>query len=87
MDDESLPAEETLTADCMILDDAQTILLPDAVRMQFTDADTGMQLEFPNAQQTLRVLPTLAYQSETEGVYAYADIAAPLADSNPFVWH
>lgn len=85
--DDSQPAEKTLTADCMVLDDAQTILLPDAVRMQFIDADTGMQLEFPNAQQTLRVLPTLAYQTETEGVYAYADLAAPLANSNPFVWH
>ena len=85
--DDSQPAEKTLTADCMVLDDAQTILLPDAVRMQFIDADTGMQLAFPNAQQPLHVLPTLAYQTETEGVYAYADLAAPLADSNPFVWH
>ena len=85
--DDTLPAEKTLTADCMILDDAQTILLPDAVRMQFIDADTGIMLQFPSAEQTLRVLPTLAYQTETEGVYAYADLAAPLADSNPFVWH
>ena len=85
--DDSKPAEQTLTADCMITDDAQNILLPDAVRMQFIDADTGMTLQFPNPEQMIRVLPTIAYQSETEGVYAYADIAAPLADSNPFIWH
>ena len=87
LDDETKPPVETLTADCMVTDDAQTILLPDAVRMQFRDADTGMLLQFPNAEQTIRVLPTLAYLSDTEGVYAYADIAAPLADRNPFVWH
>lgn len=87
LSDDTKPAEKTLTADCMVLDDAQTILLPDAVRMQFTDADTGALLKFPNAEQPLRVLPTLAYQTETDGVYDYADLAAPLADSNPFVWH
>ena len=38
-------AEKDIIADCVILDDAQTVLLPDDVRIELTDYDTDRRIE------------------------------------------
>lgn len=77
--------EKTLTADCVILDNAQTVLLANTARIRFDDAETAETLDFPSEENPVFLAPTIARKTEDANVYAYADLAL-CANSNPFLW-
>ena len=77
--------EKTLTADCVILDNAQTILLANTARIRFDDAETAEALDFPSEENPVFLAPTIARKTGDANVYAYADLAL-CANSNPFLW-
>ena len=76
--------EETLTADCVILDKAQTVLLGNQARFRFVDAETGELTDFPKKS------PEAGYSLS---VYVFDDSDSKTdtglvlgADSNPYIW-
>ncbi|MBQ5337676.1 MAG: dockerin type I repeat-containing protein [Oscillospiraceae bacterium] len=76
---------ETQTADCAVLENAETVLLSDKARIRFEDMDTGALLDFPSAEVPVNLSPEIAFKSAAEGIYAYVDLALR-ADSNPYFW-
>ena len=77
--------EKTLTADCVILDNAQTVLLADTARIRFRDAETSELLNIPNAQNPVWLSPTIGWKAEEANGYIYADLVL-CANSNPYLW-
>ena len=75
---------ETLSANCIITDDASAILLGNNVRIKFVDSETGDLLNFPNEKEPVMFFPTIGYKTE-DGSYIYADLALGV-DSNPYIW-
>ena len=73
----------TVTADCAIFNDAESVLLADTARISLIEYDTGKLI--PLDQNPIPLAPTVAYQSDEEGVYAYADVSL-IADKNPYLW-
>lgn len=77
--------EKRLTADCIAIDDAKTVLMKGNVRYTFKDYDTGNVLKLPNSSVKMDVSPTIGYKTDVEGVYMYADTMVT-ADINPYIW-
>lgn len=77
--------KETLTADCIILDNAQTVLLADTARIRFFDANSEKLMDIPDNENPIPLSPRIAYKTADEGVYAYPDLMLT-ADCNPFFW-
>ncbi|MBP0960621.1 MAG: hypothetical protein J5864_00595, partial [Oscillospiraceae bacterium] len=50
---------ETLSANCVITDDAGTILTENNCRLRFVDSETGKLLNFPNIKEPMCLLPTI----------------------------
>ena len=78
-------AEKSLIANCVILDNASTILLGDTARIRFRDAETNDLLSVPSASETLKLDPMIGYKTEKEGEYQYTEVEL-IANSNPFFW-
>ena len=76
---------ETQTADCAVLENAETVLLSDTARIRFEDMDTGALLDFPSKEVPVSITPEIAFKSAAEGIYAYIDLELH-ADSNPYFW-
>ena len=70
--------ERTLTADCMILDDAQTILLPEMVRIRVNDSVSGMLITAP--------VPKINPQIKVSEEGVYVDHSVGL-NANPYIWN
>ena len=78
----------TLTADCVVTDNAQTVLLPHMMRIEFTDADYGSRANVPSELEPipLQVSAELIGLAEGTDVVAALDIAPVTATRNPFIW-
>ena len=84
--DQQEPTPYTLTADCAIFDDAQSILFADITRISFIDYDTGKLIPVPVDGETFMITPTIALKNEKDGSNIYYTDLAVNADSNPFYW-
>ena len=79
------PQSYTLTADCAVIDDAQTVLLANTARIRFVNADTLEPTDIPTGNEPFQLSPIIAYKDKQKGTYEYADLEL-FADSNPFYW-
>ena len=70
--------EKTLTADCMILDDADTVLLPEMVRIIVKDAISGLPIRdhIPMIDPQIKVSEEGKYDERSVGF-----------NSNPYIWN
>ena len=84
--DQQEPTPYILTADCAILDDAQTVLLVNTARIQFINADTGELIDLPTGSEAFQFALNIAYKTDQQGVYAYVDTEDMFADRNPYIW-
>lgn len=78
--------EKTLTADCVVLDDAQTVLLANTARMTFQNYITGELLSFPNASEKIDIYPDIRYKTDDDDVNSIVDTLLQ-ADKNPYIWN
>ena len=77
--------KKKLTADCMVLDKGNTILLSGNARFRFVDSDTGKDLIHPNQSTPITLSPAFGYAPEYTGTLT--DYEHELtADSNPYIW-
>ena len=79
------PLTYTLTADCAIFDDAQTVLLANTARIRFLNADTGELIDLPTGSDAFQFALRIGYKTE-QGKYSYVDPEDLFADRNPYIW-
>gem|GEM_PF-445991 len=79
------PLTYTLTADCVILDDAQTVLLANTARIRILNADTGELIDLPTGSDAFQFALKIGYKTE-QGKYSYVDPEDLFADRNPYIW-
>ena len=79
------PTTYTMTADCAVLDNAQTVLLANTARFSIIDGETGKLVDI-DENDKIFLNPDIRYASGEEGVYASVDLAAPQMTSNPYNW-
>ena len=80
---------KTLTADCMVTDGTQNILLPHMMRIEFRDANYDARANIPSMLNPVTLAPSAMMVSIGEGqdIYTALDIAPVTADCNPFIWN
>ena len=75
-----------LTADCVIVDEGETVLLANTARIRFFTLDRGGNVElFPIQEQHISLNPTVSYKTDQENIKAIPDILL-VADTNPYFW-
>ncbi len=81
-------ATKTLTADCIVTDTTQTVLLPGMMRIVFTDAVSGYLTNVPSQSEPITLIPSAELRNLAEGgdTYTPIDIAPVTAERNPYVW-
>ena len=79
------PTTYTMTADCAVLDNAQTVLLANTARFSIIDGETGKLVDI-DENDKIFLNPDIRYASGEEGVYASVDLSAPQMTSNPYYW-
>ena len=79
------PTSYTITADCAVLDNAQTVLLANTARFSIIDGETGKLVDI-DENDKIFLNPDIRYASGEEGVYASIDLAAQQMTSNPYYW-
>ena len=77
---------KSLVADCVIIDDAQSVLLADTARFRIIDSETGELVKISEDDKVF-LNPDIRYSSGEEGVYASVDLASVQMTSNPFFWN
>jgi len=85
IDESDKPAEKSLVADCVIIDDAKSVLLADTACFSITDSKTGKLVDI-DENDKIFLNPDIRYSAGEEGIYASADIASVQMTENPFYW-
>ncbi len=80
---------KTLTADCMVTDGTQNILLPHMMRIEFRDANYDARANIPSMLNPVTLAPSAMMVSIGEGqdIYTALDLAPVTADCNPYIWN
>ncbi|WP_295086857.1 dockerin type I repeat-containing protein [Ruminococcus sp.] len=79
------PSQYTLTADCAVFDNGQSVLLADTARFRIFDGRAGGLVDL-DEDNIVFLIPDILYSSGSDGGYAHVDLAALQMTSNPYYW-
>ncbi|WP_295088299.1 dockerin type I repeat-containing protein [Ruminococcus sp.] len=79
------PTQYTLTADCAVFDNGQSVLLADTARFRVCNGRFGGLIEFDESDKIF-LIPNILYSSDSDGGYVGVDLASFQMTSNPYYW-
>ena len=76
----------TLTADCTVFDNAQSVLFADTARFSIVDGETGELIDI-DENDGIFLNPDIRYSTGEEGLYACVDLMSLKMTANPYYWN